>query len=167
MKNISLIFNAVLLVAVIVLFVLVCRLNKIHSVDGEMYGPDSTLSVQLPVAYVNVDSLLLNYQFAIESNEILMKNKRIPDWIWMLKRVNSKMRWQNFNASSKTTLFWVANAPSRSRKDWWGKNRIYSNWTTSCHRNWSTYNKGKWTVARFYQFLLNWIQQSQKVWIDF
>ena len=22
-------------------FVLVCRLNKIHSVDGEMYGPDS------------------------------------------------------------------------------------------------------------------------------
>ncbi|MGI5974621.1 MAG: OmpH family outer membrane protein [Paludibacter sp.] len=75
MKNISLIFNAVLLVAVIVLFVLVCRLNKIHSVDGEMYGPDSTLSVQLPVAYVNVDSLLLNYQFAIESNEILMKKQ--------------------------------------------------------------------------------------------
>ena len=36
--NISLIFNVVLLVAVIVLFVLVCRLNKIHSVDGEMYG---------------------------------------------------------------------------------------------------------------------------------
>ena len=62
-------------------FVLVCRLNKIHSVDGEMYGPDSTLSVQLPVAYVNVDSLLLNYQFAIESNEILMKKQEIPDWI--------------------------------------------------------------------------------------
>ncbi|OQB29752.1 MAG: Outer membrane protein (OmpH-like) [Bacteroidetes bacterium ADurb.Bin174] len=75
MKNISLIFNAVLLVAVIVLFVLVCRLNKIHSVDGAMYGPDSTLSVQLPVAYVNVDSLLLNYQFAIESNEALMKKQ--------------------------------------------------------------------------------------------
>jgi len=75
MKNISLIFNAVLLIAVIVLFVLVFRLNKIHSVDGEMYGPDSTLSVHLPVAYVNVDSLLLSYQFAIESNEALMKKQ--------------------------------------------------------------------------------------------
>ena len=75
MKNILLILNAVILVAVIVLFVLVLRHNKIHSVDGTMYGTDSTLSVLLPVAYVNVDSLLLNYQFAIESNESLMKKQ--------------------------------------------------------------------------------------------
>jgi outer membrane protein len=31
--------------------------------------------VRLPIAYVNIDSLLLNYQFAKESNESLMKKQ--------------------------------------------------------------------------------------------
>jgi outer membrane protein len=57
MKNILLILNAVLVIAVIILFVLVLG------------------SVRLPIAYVNIDSLLLNYQFAKESNESLMKKQ--------------------------------------------------------------------------------------------
>lgn len=75
MKNISLIVNAVLGVAVIVLFILVLGSKKNSSVPGIQFGGDSTLTVKLPIAYVNVDSLLLNYQFAKESNETLMKKQ--------------------------------------------------------------------------------------------
>jgi outer membrane protein len=75
MKNISLIVNAVLGVAVIVLFILVLGGRKSNGAPGIHFGGDSTLTVKLPIAYVNVDSLLLNYQFAKESNETLLKKQ--------------------------------------------------------------------------------------------
>lgn len=73
MKNILLIVNAVLVLAVIILFVLVLGGKKVEKVVGFVPGNDSTASMILPIAYVNIDSLLLNYQFATESNERLMK----------------------------------------------------------------------------------------------
>lgn len=75
MKNISLIINAVLGIAVIVLFVLVLGGKNNGGAPGVVFGSDSTLTVKLPIAYVNVDSLLLNYQFAKESNETLLKKQ--------------------------------------------------------------------------------------------
>lgn len=75
MKNILLILNAVLVIAVIILFVLVLGNKNNNSFSGEFTGSDSTASVRLPIAYVNIDSLLLNYQFAKESNESLMKKQ--------------------------------------------------------------------------------------------
>lgn len=73
MKNILLIVNAVLVLAVIILFVLVLGGKKVEKVVGFVPGNDSTASMNLPIAYVNIDSLLLNYQFATEANERLMK----------------------------------------------------------------------------------------------
>lgn len=75
MKNISLIINAVLGVAVIVLFVLVLGGKNNGGSPGVHFGGDSTKLVKLPIAYVNIDSLLLNYQFAKESNETLLKKQ--------------------------------------------------------------------------------------------
>lgn len=75
MKNISLVLNAVLILAVIVLFILVLGSKKNSTVDGIIRGNDSTFSSRLPIAYINIDSLLLNYQFAKESNENLMKRQ--------------------------------------------------------------------------------------------
>ncbi len=75
MKNPLLIFNVVLAVALIVLYALVLRHNTIHCVDENVFGRDSTQNLRLPIAYVDVDSLLLNYQLAIESNEALMKKQ--------------------------------------------------------------------------------------------
>ncbi|MDD2286578.1 MAG: OmpH family outer membrane protein [Paludibacter sp.] len=75
MKNILLVLNSILVVAVIVLFVLVLGNKNHNSVNGKLSGKDSTVSVHLPIAYVNIDSLLLNYQFAKESNESLMKKQ--------------------------------------------------------------------------------------------
>lgn len=73
MKNILLVVNGVLVLAVIILFVLVLGGKKSENVVGFIPGNDSTVSMNLPIAYVNIDSLLLNYQFATESNERLMK----------------------------------------------------------------------------------------------
>lgn len=75
MKNISLVLNAVLILAVIVLFILVLGSKKNSTVEGIIRGNDSTFSNRLPIAYINIDSLLLNYQFAKESNENLMKRQ--------------------------------------------------------------------------------------------
>ncbi len=75
MKNLSLIINIVLAVAVIVLFVLVLG-NKSNSVANQsVTGKNQVTSGKLPIAYVNVDSLLLHYEFAKESNESLIKKQ--------------------------------------------------------------------------------------------
>ncbi len=73
MKNISLIFNVVLTIAVIVLFVLVLGKKNNEAPAGFSKSGDSTVTFTLPIAYINIDSLLLNYQFAKESNESLIK----------------------------------------------------------------------------------------------
>lgn len=73
MKNISLIFNVVLTIAVIVLFVIVLGKNNDDAPSGVNLSGETKTNFTLPIAFVNIDSLLLNYQFAKESNESLMK----------------------------------------------------------------------------------------------
>lgn len=75
MKNVSLILNAILAIAVIVLFVLVLG-GKTTAVNKQIIsGKDSIGYGKLPIAYINIDSLLLNYQFAKEANESLIKKQ--------------------------------------------------------------------------------------------
>lgn len=75
MKNVLLIMNAVLAVAVITLFVLVLGNKNQQSQENTFVMNDSLFSATLPVAYVNIDSLLLNYQFAKDANEVLIKKE--------------------------------------------------------------------------------------------
>jgi outer membrane protein len=76
MKNLSLIINAILAIAVIVLFVKVFSGNKKQAENNVTFGNDSIgLSYKLPIAYINIDSLLLNYQFAKDANESLIKKQ--------------------------------------------------------------------------------------------
>ena len=75
MKNISYIINGVLAVAIIVLFILFFTSNK---KDGEDAAASLSFSKGdstgvLSIAYVNMDSLLMNYTYAKDANEILMK----------------------------------------------------------------------------------------------
>ena len=75
MKNLSLILNAVLAVAVIILFWLVLG-NKSSETGKKALTGKGIVSVgTLPIAYINIDSLLLNYQFAKEANEALTKRQ--------------------------------------------------------------------------------------------
>lgn len=74
-KYLSLIINAVLVVAVAVLYVLhFC--NGSCAVDGKPAASKKLKKVNpeelVAIAYINVDSLLLNYSFAKEANEKLL-----------------------------------------------------------------------------------------------
>lgn len=73
MKNISYLINGVLAVAVIILFILFFTSKKGGADSPELtfHGGDS--SAVLPVAYVNLDSLLLNYNFHKDENDKLMR----------------------------------------------------------------------------------------------
>lgn len=75
MKNLSLILNAILAIAVIVLFVKVFSGNANSNTGKAIFSNDSISTGKLPIAYINVDSLLLNYQFAKESNESLINKQ--------------------------------------------------------------------------------------------
>jgi outer membrane protein len=75
MKNVSYIINGVFAVAIIVLFILFFTSNK-KSGTEETASPLKFAdgdSVTLPLAYVNVDSIYMNYNLAKDANEALMK----------------------------------------------------------------------------------------------
>lgn len=71
MKNINYIVNGVLVIAVIVLFVLQFSGKKGGKEEQVVLMGDSA-TVVLPVAYINTDSLLQKYKYAIELNETRM-----------------------------------------------------------------------------------------------
>src|SRR5665647_263006 len=75
MKNLSLIMNAILAIAVIVLFWLVLSNKSNETAKQIVSGKNSVTVGKLPIAYVNIDSLLLNYQFAKDANESLIKKQ--------------------------------------------------------------------------------------------
>lgn len=74
MKNINYIINGVLAVAVIILFILHFSGNKTETVTRTFAQGEEPVSV-LPIAYVNVDSLLMNYNYAKDMYEIQMKSQ--------------------------------------------------------------------------------------------
>lgn len=75
MKNLSLIFNAILAIAVVVLFVLVLGNKTTVATKQVTVGKEVITKGKLPIAYINIDSLLLHYQFAKEANESLIKKQ--------------------------------------------------------------------------------------------
>lgn len=74
-KNLFLILNGILLIAVIILFILFFGSKKSSPSAGSINKKDSVQTVHLPIAYVNIDSLLLNYTFAKNANEALVSKQ--------------------------------------------------------------------------------------------
>lgn len=76
-KNALLISNAIMAIAIVILFVLVLKQKPITETEEPEVAVSKTLvkSGKLPIAYVNIDSLLLNYQFAKEANISLVKKQ--------------------------------------------------------------------------------------------
>lgn len=73
MKNISYVINGVLAVAIIILFVLffTSKGECTSTTPSVKFQSDDSTST-LPVAYVNVDTLLVKYQFAKDASSRLM-----------------------------------------------------------------------------------------------
>lgn len=75
MKNLSLIINAILAIAIVILFVLVLGNKSNTATKQNLTGKETLSKGKLPIAYINIDSLLLHYQFAKEANESLIKKQ--------------------------------------------------------------------------------------------
>lgn len=73
MKNVSLIVNVVLVIAVTVLFVLV--LSGRSSKEGDLSGSSNGMSLDSGIVYINTDSLIIKYDFARYLSEELLKKE--------------------------------------------------------------------------------------------
>ena len=74
MKNINYVINGVLAIAVLILFILhFTGKNNSPSSSGRVMSSSEESAITMPVAYINVDSLLENYHFAIDLNEALTR----------------------------------------------------------------------------------------------
>ena len=71
MKNINYVVNGVLAIAVIILFVM--QFSKPKKADSSAPITVKEGTNKLPIAYVNVDSLLLNYNYSKDLNELILK----------------------------------------------------------------------------------------------
>ena len=76
-NNYSYIVIGVLAVALIVLYILFFNQKQSHTNNNSsnLISMVNDSSVTLPIAYVNVDSLLLNYNYAKDLNEALMRQE--------------------------------------------------------------------------------------------
>ncbi|KAF5058898.1 Outer membrane protein [anaerobic digester metagenome] len=76
-NNNAYILGAILAVAILILYVLhfTSAPGKSGARKGDLITKLNDSSVTLPVAYVNVDSLLMNYNFAKDLNEALMRTE--------------------------------------------------------------------------------------------
>ena len=76
MKHINSIVNIVLAVGLIVLYILhFTGTNNGKSATRTADSDSTSLSGQLPIAYINVDSLLLNYNYSKDLNEVLIRKR--------------------------------------------------------------------------------------------
>lgn len=73
MSKIQIVINAVLAAAIIALFALFYTQKPVPAVVEN--APAPVVEGNLPIAYLNVDSLLRNYTFAIEANDKLMSKQ--------------------------------------------------------------------------------------------
>lgn len=75
MKNINYVINGVLAVAVVILFIMQFSGKKESTVPTTFASGEGDTTNLLPIAYVNVDSLLLNYNYFKDLNEQLLKKE--------------------------------------------------------------------------------------------
>lgn len=74
MKNINYVINGVLAVAIVILFVMQFSGKKESNVTRTFTSSGDSTAL-LPIAYVNVDSLLSNYNYSKDLNEIILKKQ--------------------------------------------------------------------------------------------
>lgn len=72
MKNISYVVNGIMAVAIVVLFILFFTSKKQTEDPSAALKFESDSTLTLPIAYVDVDTLLAKYNYAIEISELLM-----------------------------------------------------------------------------------------------
>ncbi|MFV0420512.1 MAG: OmpH family outer membrane protein [Dysgonomonas sp.] len=107
MKNISYIINGVFAVAIIVLFILFFTSNK-KNTEGDStllkFAEGDTTGV-LPIAYINVDSLLHHYNLYNDSSEELLLEQKKINTIVDQKRKQLEGEYADFQKKVQNNAF--------------------------------------------------------------
>lgn len=104
MKSILYVINGVLVVAVIILFVLFFTSDKKAEQPTTLsFDTDSTLT--LPIAYVDVDSLLSKYNYAIEISNLLVSKSESSKATISQKQRNLENEQREFQRKMQNNAF--------------------------------------------------------------
>lgn len=104
MNKLSLILNAIFAIAIIILFILVGSM-KTQKAGNHAVSNDTTRNGKLEVAYVNVDSLLLNYTFSKDANEELIKKQEDSRLTLNVKARSLQNEMQEFQRKLENNAF--------------------------------------------------------------
>lgn len=108
MKNVSYIINGVLAVAIIILFILFFTSNKKSTTEDSSSSLKFTEggdSIMLPLAYINVDSIYLNYNFAKDANDALMKRYNSSSATMTQKQRQLEAEYADFQRKRDNNIF--------------------------------------------------------------
>jgi len=105
MKNISYVVNGVLAVAVIILFILHFTSGGKNQVDSASLKFENDSTVTLPIAYVNVDSLLTNYNYAKDIRDLLLNKSESSKASLTQKQKNLNAEQQEFQRKYQNNAF--------------------------------------------------------------
>jgi len=106
MKNINYVINGILAAAVIILFILQFSGNKNSTpFSGTVTTASREPIIELPVAYVNVDSLLDNYIFSVDLNEALVRKRENIQAGLVQQQRNWQSEVENFNYRLQNNAF--------------------------------------------------------------
>lgn len=104
MKSILYVINGILVVAVIILFVLYFTSDKkAEQPTALSFTNDSTLT--LPIAYVDVDSLLAKYDYAIEISSLLISKSESSKATVSQKQRNLENEQREFQRKMQNNAF--------------------------------------------------------------
>ncbi|NDV80086.1 OmpH family outer membrane protein [Dysgonomonas sp. 511] len=106
MKNISYVINGVLAVAIIVLFILFFTSNKKGGEESQSltFSEGDSTSV-LPIAYVNLDSLLTHYNLYKDANDALMKKSNSSNATLTKKQRDFEAEVADFQRKAQNNAF--------------------------------------------------------------
>ena len=105
MKNLAIVFNVILAIAVGFLYYLHFKTTDVCNKQAKSVGKDSLSATTMPIAYINVDSLLSNYCLPKMPTKNYSRKVNHRAQHSIKKPNNYKGKWWNFNEKYKITLF--------------------------------------------------------------
>ena len=105
MKNLSYVINGILSVAIIVLFILHFTGGNNSAKDSDFLKFESDSTIVLPIAYVDVDTLLTKYTYAKEIREILLSESESSKVTLTNKQKKIAAEQQDFQRKYESNAF--------------------------------------------------------------
>ena len=104
-EKIHYVIEAVLIVAVIILFVFQFSGNKNYSTGNTSVGSEVSFGEAMPIAYINVDSLIENYTYSTDLNEQLTRMYENSQATLVERGRKLQTEMENFRSKAQTGSF--------------------------------------------------------------